>query len=75
MPKFILDELNNRIDRLRSYENQIGTTEEEKNCIQIRRAELESIRNFINESINHKEEKRRNTHEFWKDFWKLVDEF
>lgn len=71
MPSTILQEIDIRIESLKRAESYMHTSEDEKKCIQNRRLELESIKSFINERMNKRENESVNNH----DFWRLVDEF
>ena len=71
MPSVILQEIDIRIKRLKNTEENVHTTEVEKQCIQSRRLELESMKNFISERIGNRENKSLTNH----DFWRLIDEF
>ena len=74
MPKnIIIQELEQRIARLRSAEDQAYTNESERICIQSRRLELESVKNFIHELAAGQTNSQDYT--TTNEFWRLIDEF
>lgn len=73
MHNIIIQELDERIDKLKKTESKSDITDYELKCIQSRIFELESMKRFVTERavVNTQQRKRLTNHEFWR----LVDEF